>query len=73
MRRERYTTPPIQDVNNVIEAQLESQYVLNAVYSLTELGFDAWPVNATGKILKRILKEAVARKRNQEECAAKQL
>lgn len=38
-----------------------TDYALSEVYTLSELGFDTWPINDNGKVPKKDLRDAVVR------------
>lgn len=50
--------------SSIVE-QFGSEYALGGVVSLGQLGISGWPLNATNKIMKIELKDAVIKYRNQ--------
>lgn len=52
-------TPAIDVINAGVRSQLGNEYRLDAMYSLEDLAFGNWPLNDTGKVMKKDLKKAV--------------
>lgn len=54
--------PTLQELNEIMLRERTKEYELAGVYELHDLGFQAWPVNSSGKIVKKELKKAVVRR-----------
>lgn len=47
------------ELENVVVEKFGQEYALGGVCTLDELGFSTWPLNATAKVVKMELREAV--------------
>lgn len=52
------TVPELK--SQVIE-KLGKAYEIGDIFTLKELGFQEWPLNASGKVMKNVLKEVVVK------------
>lgn len=48
-------------VKQIVLDKLGPEYALEDVKALSDLGYSEWPLNATGKVMKVSLKDAVLR------------
>lgn len=51
----------IQELKSQVVEKLGRSYEIGDVFTLKELGLQGWPLNASGKVMKHVLKEVVAK------------
>lgn len=50
----------VQELKNQVVEKLGKAYGIGDIFTLEELGLQGWPLNASGKVMKHVLKEVVA-------------
>lgn len=51
----------VQELKTQVVEKLGKAYEIGDIFTLEELGMQEWPLNASGKIIKHVLKEVVVK------------